>query len=243
MSAESYSSGSDRSRWRGVVLALIVEALVILLLLTLSSGVFRKVEKQSRLTTFDVRPVGPPVSKEAQRTKVASKRKPVKTASAAPPPPVAPPPVKLATPSKLIQLSPEDYASSDIGKLPSHQGEDAGSDSGRDSVAAYGPGQGPGGGALYNAEWYREPRVAELAPYLKDYAKGTGWALIACRTAPDFRVENCRSIEESPPGGGLSRALRLAAWQFRVRPPRIGGKPLIGAWVKIRFDLTVGFTK
>ena len=99
MSAESYSSGSDRSRWRGVVLALIVEALVILLLLTLSSGVFRKVEKQSRLTTFDVRPVGPPVSKEAQRTKVASKRKPVKTASAAPPPPVAPPPVKLATPS------------------------------------------------------------------------------------------------------------------------------------------------
>ena len=244
MSAESYSSASDRPRWRGIVLALIVEGLILLLLTTLGSGMFKKVEKQPRLSTFDVRPVGPPIAKEAQKAKVASKRNPVKTASAAPPPPVAPPvsPVK-APPTKLIQLSPQDFAASDIGKIPSAQGEGDGESSGRDSVAAYGPGQGPGGGALYNAEWYREPRDAELAPYLKDYAKGTGWALIACRTAPDFRVENCRSIDESPPGGGLSRALRLAAWQFRVRPPRIGGKPLIGAWVKIRFDLTVGFTK
>ena len=244
MSADSYSSASDRPRWRGIVLALIVEGLILLLLTTLGSGMFTKVVKQPRLSTFDVRPVGPPIAKEAQKAKVASKRNPVKTASAAPPPPVAPPiaPVK-APPTKLIQLSPQDFAASDIGKIPSAQGEGDGEGTGRDSVAAYGPGQGPGGGALYNAEWYREPRDAELAPYLKDYAKGTGWALIACKTAPDFRVENCRSIEESPPGGGLSRALRLAAWQFRVRPPRIGGKPLIGAWVKIRFDLTVGFTK
>ncbi|MDR7258453.1 protein TonB [Sphingomonas sp. BE270] len=244
MSAMSYRSESGKGRFRGIALALVVEALVALLLLQLGTGIFHKTEKQKPLVTFDVKPIGPVVSKQAQKTQVAHKQKQTTTASAAPPPPVAPPPVKSPVPSKLIQLSSEEFAASDIGKIPAHQGEGDDSGSGKDSVAAYGPGQGPGGAALYNAEWYREPRDAELKPYLQDYAKsGSGWALIACKTAPDYRVENCRSLDESPPGGGLARALRLAAWQFRVRPPRIGGKPMIGAWVRIRFDLTVGFQK
>lgn len=242
MSSASYISGSDRSRWRGIVLALVVEGLVALLLLSLGSGILRKVE-QPKLTTFDVQPVGEKKTRQATRTKVASKQKRVTRPSAAPPPPVAPPVPPIHAPAKLIQLSPDEYAASDIGKIPSAKGEGDDSGSGKNSVAAYGPGEGPGGSTLYNAEWYREPRDAELTPYLKDYAKGSGWALIACRTAPDFRVENCRAIDESPPGGGLARSLRLAAWQFRVRPPRVNGKAMIGAWVRIKFDLTVGFTK
>lgn len=196
MSAMPYRSESGKGRFRGIALALVVEALVALLLLQLGTGIFHKTEKQKPLVTFDVKPIGPIASKQAQKTQVAHKQKQTTTASAAPPPPVAPPPVKSPVPSKLIQLSSEEFAASDIGKIPAHQGEGDDSGSGKDSVAAYGPGQGPGGAALYNAEWYREPRDAELKPYLQDYAKsGSGWALIACKTAPDYRVENCRSLD------------------------------------------------
>jgi protein TonB len=103
---------------------------------------------------------------------------------------------------------------------------------------AEGTGDGPGGARLYNAEWYREPSNAELSPYMRAARGGsTGdWAMIACRTVERFHVEDCRELDESPRGSGLARALRQAAWQFLVRPPRIDGKPQLGTWVRIRFD-------
>ena len=96
---------------------------------------------------------------------------------------------------------------------------------------------------LYRAEWYREPSNAELNGYVKAMPPGGGWALIACKTVANYHVENCQSMGESPLGSGLGRDMRLAAWQFLVRPPRHGGKPLIGSWVSIRIDFHVTVAK
>jgi protein TonB len=49
-------------------------------------------------------------------------------------------------------------------------------------------------------------------------------------------VEDCVPLEEYPAGSEINRSVLAAAWEFRVRPPRLGGEPLVGAWVRIRID-------
>ena len=96
-------------------------------------------------------------------------------------------------------------------------------------------GTAPNGEPLYAATWYRQPSDDELRGYLST-ASGPGWGLIACRTAPDYRVEDCVGLDEYPTGSQINRAVLAAAWQFKVRPPRLGGKLLVGSWVRIRID-------
>ena len=101
-----------------------------------------------------------------------------------------------------------------------------------------GPGAGPNGERLYNAQWYREPTHAELSYYLPANRPTVGWGLIACRTIDHYHVDDCQEIADSPAGSGLAAAVREAAWQFLVLPPRIGGRPMVGAWVRIRIEFT-----
>jgi protein TonB len=125
-------------------------------------------------------------------------------------------------------------AGADLARMPRQdagaQVADAGE--GGDSAAA---GAAPNGERLYEAEWHRKPPRNVLALYLPNGAPAGSWATIACRTIDRYHVDSCVQLDDHPKGLGLSRALRNAAWQFLVRPPRLGGKPLIGAWVRIRF--------
>ena len=137
-------------------------------------------------------------------------------------PPLAAPPSPPSPPTVVRPPSGRVYGPPDTGGSPSS----------RDSERV---GTAPNGEPLYAAAWYREPSDDELRGYLST-ASGPGWGLIACRTAPDYRVEDCVGLDEYPNGSQINRAVLAAAWSFQVRPPRRGGQPLVGAWVRIRID-------
>ena len=137
-------------------------------------------------------------------------------------PPLAVPPAPPSPPSVLRPPSGRVYGPPDTGGSPAS----------RDTERV---GTAPNGEPLYAASWYREPSDDELRGYLST-ASGPGWGLIACRTAPDYRVEDCVGLDEYPTGSQINRAVLAAAWQFKVRPPRVGGRVLVGSWVRIRID-------
>jgi len=49
-------------------------------------------------------------------------------------------------------------------------------------------------------------------------------------------VDDCVALGSVPASSRLDRVLMKAAWQFKIRPPRKNGQPMIGEWVRIRFD-------
>lgn len=233
---------SDRERFRyraaAILLALAVHALLLVLLLRQAQPLPLKIERQP--TTFQLMPEPKIV---AGTKKAVAKTKHPRTAKQSPAP--SPPREAVAaTPSQPVPpfliLSRQQLAASDIAALPSHKVQPDSGGAGENSGAVSGPGEGPGGARLYNAEWYRRPTDAELAGYLPAGAPRKGWGLVACKTVENYHVENCQSLGESPLGSGLARAIREAAWQFLVLPPRIDGRPMIGAWVRIRIDYTQG---
>ena len=143
------------------------------------------------------------------------------------------PPIPIEHPLDLIPMTKAEMAAADITRLPkANTGSGSGSGSAGDSQAV---GRGPNGETLYAAEWAREPTDAELRGYLPHNAPD-GYGLIACKTLPQNRVDDCVELDQSPRGSHLASAVRQAAWQFRVRPPRKNGRTLIGEWVQIRID-------
>lgn len=225
---------SWQNRVSAIVLSLGIMALIILALLQLGALSAIRDLPGDRLTAVQLS--ASPESAQKQAAKRAE-AKPRKAVIALPQP--VPSPLPTPPPFKIIKLSTKEFAASDISGLTRNPAESAaGGDAAQDSGAAYGPGGGPGGARLYKAEWYREPSNAELGGYLKAGAPPGSWALIACQTIDRYRVDNCREMDESPRGSGLARAMRQAAWQFLVRPPRLGGKPIPGAWVSIRISFS-----
>jgi protein TonB len=227
-----YDRHSPKRRLSGFALALAINIGLLLILMTLGvipppsqktmSGIVVELLPQQRSTSTTKKA-------EVQRQKVATNRPVPKLPKIILPvkPTIAPPPEPPTKPKPWVEMSKDEMAASDISKLPA-----AGSGGGGDSEVV---GRGPNGEALYAAEWAREPTDAELAGYLPRNAP-EGYGLIACKTIAGDRVEDCIELEQSPLGSHLASAVRQAAWQFRVRPPRKGGRALVGSWVRIRID-------
>jgi protein TonB len=139
--------------------------------------------------------------------------------------PTIEPPLRSEQP--WIEMSSADMAASDISKMRATRSGSAG-----DSEAV---GHGHNGEVLYDAEWALRQTNAELGGYLPANAPD-GYGLVACKTIPGNRVEDCIALDQYPQGSHLAGAVMNAAWQFRVRPPRKDGRPLVGSWVQIRID-------
>lgn len=234
-----------RRRGAALLLALAIEALVVLLLLFLVPPM--PGNKQSgRTATFSIdAPADKADSSEASKAK--DKARPEKAATRPPvpqPPVVPPPPVPVPEtprgPLPFIVMTREEYRAANIANMrsqPSESASEGGTAGAGDSALA--GGRGPGGEPLYAAEWYVRPTRAQLQTYVSNRARASGWGMIACRTVANYRVEDCQELGEGPRGSGLAGSVRQAAWQFRVRPPRIGGKDMVGEWVSIRIDYTI----
>ena len=222
-------------RLTGLGLTLAINVALLLALLTL--GVIQPPDAQRTLKGIIVDLIPQPRNEAPDQTQAPRpQQRQVELDRPTPKPPpialplkptIAPTPQPTKQPSPWIEMSKADMAASDIGTMPQAASGGAG-----DSELV---GQGPNGEALYAAEWAREPTDAELAGYMPRNAP-EGYGLIACKTIAGNRVEDCIELEQSPRGSRLASAVRQAAWQFRVRPPRKGGKPLIGSWVRIRID-------
>jgi protein TonB len=198
------------------------------------------------LTTINVQGDKPSHAAAAKAIKAPTKHQaPAPTVTKVSPPipkPKVPPP-----PIPWIQMSHDDFASSDISTKPNRAAERSASgqgDQGADNGAAAGNDNGSGGGPqgdrLYNAQWYPHPPTeAEMDFYMpKNGLHANGYGDIACRTVANYRVVDCKELGDSP-GSGFARAMVNAAWQFRVLPPRVNGKPMVGAWVHIHYDFYV----
>lgn len=221
--------------------ALVLNAILLLALFTLAPKPEPKRVDDRMPVTFDVE-TGRKTEKKQAKAEKAERREqekasPQKRAEPVvrPPMPVEKPAEQPPSPFPFLTLSREQMASADIGNMPRSATGAASAGQG-DSAAVSGPGEGPGGVQLFEAEWYRRPTNAELSPFLPGNAPPNGWGLVACKTVDHYHVDNCQTLGESPLGSGFARAVRLAAWQFLVLPPRVNGKVQVGSWVRIRID-------
>lgn len=231
--AAPYARPPLQRRLSGLALAVAVNVGLLLILMTL--GIIPPPSAQKTLRGIVVDLILENRSQtptRSQKTEVQHPRSESQKPVPKPPPIVIPVKPTISTPRRSpsksppwVEMSKDEMSSADISKIPAGSGE-----AGDSEVV----GRGPNGEALYAAEWAREPTNAELAFYMP-HNRVEGFGLVACKTIPNDRVEDCQELDQTP-GSHLASAVRQAAWQFRVRPPRKGGRPLIGSWVRIRID-------
>lgn len=249
---------AQRRKAASLAIALLIEALIVALLFTLGTQIAGEEDASEVVTEFAATDFAPEAEAEPEQPPEEAAE------SAAPPPepqpapdqpqpldlpePVRPPPPLVSNPTPAptppsqppAKPQPQPSASPTIGARINPGRTYGPTDTGppRGSTDSEQVGTAPNGEPLYAARWYREPTRQELSGYLST-ATGPGSALIACKTVSGYYVEDCVLLGENPQGSQIGRAVMAAAWQFRVRPARIGGREQFGSWVRIRIDYSL----
>jgi protein TonB len=236
-----------RRRLAGITLALLIEAALFLAILTLGrTGTHDRPAGES-LTTVDF---------ASEREPETTPPEPERATKAAAPPRSAPSPLSdqpairalpfpMPPPAAVLPVTRSEAPPPETPRIKAVVRSDMQGPVGPPDTGSRGDSQRvgtrPNGEPIYAARWYREPTDDEMRGYLST-ASGPGWALITCRTAPEYRVEDCELVDEYPSGARIGRAVMAAAWQFKVRPPQVGGRVLVGEWVRIRvtYDMRSG---
>lgn len=238
-----------RRKAASLAIAIAVEALIVLLLYTLGATIAGDDDADEQVTRFeasDFTPAPEPEPEPEQPPEPATERatpppQPVTRQTLPQPEQARTPPLAVTpapTPPPPAQPDPRPSPSATPTANPNRVYGPADTGNPRTANDSAQVGTAPNGEPLFAARWYREPTDQELSGYLST-ANGPGAALIACKTVPDYYVEDCVLLGESPPGSKIGRAVMAAAWQFRVRPARIGGREQFGSWVRIRIDYTI----
>jgi protein TonB len=220
-------------------LALALEALLLLALIALGARSETRKEVPMASVAFDARDYSekaPPQEKAKARPSTVTPRSP---APQQPTPPVQSPVAPPQPPAAIIPVAPKAVQSFNLADVPKAPKAAPGPVYGPSFTPAFGDSQrvgtAPNGQPMYAAAWYpHEPTHEQMAGYLS--TAEPGWALITCKTVPDYRVEDCVGLDEYPENSHLIRAVLAASWQFRVRPPRVNGVLQVGDWVRIRVD-------
>jgi protein TonB len=224
----------------GIAVALAVEALLLWALISLGEIELPHKIVPLALDSFDVRNEVHPAAEHQKKPSDQALARAAPNLQT-PQPTQAPKPLAPAPqPATVVPLLPQ-AQSFDLGKIakapasPSRAGPMIGPMDTPHFGDSERVGSAPNGQPMYAARWYREPTDQELRGYLST-AQGPAWGLITCKTVADFRVEDCVGLDEYPEGSRMLPAILAAAWQFRVRPPQVGGVSQVGDWVRIRID-------
>jgi protein TonB len=248
---------SRRRKLASLAIALAIEGLIVLLLLTLGANIVGEEDAKEEITTFKAQEFAAPPEPEAAtapeesapadapdtpQTEQPVPMSPIKPSPLVlrpqPAPPLPPPAPSPPEPQPSPQPSARPKSTIGARIRPGAAAGPADTGNPRTAGDSERVGTMANGEPLYAARWYREPTDQELGGYLST-ANGPGSALIACRVVSGYYVEDCQFLGESPQGSQIGRAVMAASWQFRVRPARIGGAEQFGTWVRIRIDYTV----
>ena len=227
-------------RATGIVLALVAEVLLLLALLSLNQAV--EAPKESRLTEVDLSATN--YSEPAPEEPEPEQKQPPSDDQPTPQPveaavPVAPQP--MPPPAAMIQpqTAPPAPPPAERARPAAPAGPAFGPPDRRSRASVTGDservGTAPDGSPLYAARWYHEPGP-EFWGFLS--TASPGWGMIACRTIPNFYVTDCVPVGESS-GAMLNRSILAGSGVLRVRPAQIGGRVLVGSWVRIRITYDV----